>query len=154
MGREIERKFLVKGESWRAGTAGVLYCQGYLSMEKERAVRVRTAEGCGFLTIKRHISSRVRMEYEYEIPVDEARNILNNICIKPLIEKKRYRVGYQGNVWEIDEFLGENRSLVLAEIELEAENQSFEKPEWVGEEVTEDPRYLTISLVRHPYSTW
>jgi len=94
------------------------------------------------------------MEYEYEIPVDEARNILNNICIKPLIEKKRYRVGYQGNVWEIDEFLGENRSLVLAEIELEAENQSFEKPEWVGEEVTEDPRYLTISLVRHPYSTW
>ena len=154
MGKEIEIKFLLKNDSWRSLACGEICHQGYLSSTKERVVRVRIIGAKGFLTIKRFISGMLRMEFEYEIPIEDAREMLDQVCEKPLIEKKRYRIEYQGMVWEIDEFLGANEGLVVAEVELKQENQSFEKPEWIGAEVTEDPRYLNINLVRHPFSKW
>jgi CYTH domain-containing protein len=154
MGKEIERKFLLKDDSWRSLACGKIYHQGYLSITKERVVRVRVIGEKGFLTIKRFISGMLRMEFEYAIPIEDAREMLDEVCEKPLIEKKRYRIEHQGMVWEIDEFLGANEGLVVAEVELEQENQSIEKPEWIGAEVTEDPRYLNINLVRHPFSKW
>ena len=154
MGIEIERKFLLKDDSWRSLSSGRIYYQGYLSTTKEHIVRVRIIGNKGFLTIKRFISRRLRMEFEYEIPFEDAREMLDEVCEKPLIEKKRYRIEHQGMVWEIDEFLGANQGLILAEVELEQENQFVEKPEWIGAEVTEDPRYLNINLVKHPFSKW
>ena len=154
MGKEIERKFLLKDDSWRSLSSGRICYQGYLSSTKEHVVRVRIIGEKGFLTIKRFISKRQRMEFEYEIPIEDAREMLDEVCEKPLIEKKRYRIEHQGMVWEIDEFLGANQGLILAEVELEQENQFVEKPEWIGAEVTEDPRYLNINLVKHPFSKW
>jgi len=154
MGKEIERKFLLKDDSWRSLSSGRICYQGYLGGTKEHVVRVRIIGEKGFLTIKRFISKRQRMEFEYEIPIEDAREMLDEVCEKPLIEKKRYRIEHRGMVWEIDEFLGANQGLILAEVELEQENQSVEKPEWIGAEVTEDPRYLNINLVKHPFSKW
>jgi adenylate cyclase len=154
MAKEIERKFLLKNDSWRAGASGTFYCQGYISRDKDRAVRIRIIEDKSFLTVKRLISETVRMEFEYDIPVADARVMLEEICEKPLIEKKRYRISHRDFVWEIDEFFGENAGLVVAEIELTDEDQAFEKPDWIGEEVTNDFRYLNVNLVRHPYTRW
>lgn len=154
MGKEIERKFLVKGDSWRKGIQGVPCRQGYLSTFKERTVRVRVIGNEGFLTIK-GISSRVsRDEYEYAIPVKDAQEILTNLCELPLIEKNRYKIQDGGNIWEIDEFLGENQGLIIAEVELREENQELSLPDWIGEEVTGDPRYFNSNLITHPYSRW
>lgn len=154
MGREIERKFLVKDDSWRKGAVGKLYCQGYISRDEQRAVRVRIVEARGFLTIKGRHSERTRLEFEYEIPLADARELLDTLCHPPLIEKNRYRVDYAGNTWEIDVFSGENAGLIVAEIELSREDQPFEMPPWAGREVTDDPRYLNTSLSKHPYRQW
>jgi len=154
MGTEIERKFLVRGTAWRSGAAGVRYCQGYLSLGAERTVRVRTCGGRGFLTVKGPGEGMARREYEYEIPWRDAREMLEMLCEKPLIIKARYRVGYEGLVWEVDQFHGENSGLVIAEIELEHQGQDVPLPDWVGKEVSGDPRYYNASLVRHPYSQW
>jgi CYTH domain-containing protein len=154
MGIEIERKFLLTSTSWKEFAPGTSYRQGYLNSTKERTVRVRTIDDKGFLTIKGLSVGATRVEYEYEIPVADAEHLLDELCEKPLIEKNRYKIAHGGFVWEVDEFFGENKGLIVAEIELESENQSFDKPEWVGEEVTGDPRYFNSSLIKEPYSQW
>ena len=154
MGIEIERKFLLTSTSWKQLAPGTSYRQGYLNSTKERTVRVRTIDDKGFLTIKGLSVGATRVEYEYEIPVADAEHLLDELCEKPLIEKNRYKIAHGGFVWEVDEFFGENKGLIVAEIELESENQSFDKPEWVGEEVTGDPRYFNSSLIKEPYTQW
>jgi len=151
---EIERKFLVKGDSWRESAVGLFYRQGYLALSQERVVRVRTTGGRGFLTIKGATKGISRPEYEYEIPVQDANEMLENLCERPLIEKKRYKIMHKGLIWEIDEFMAENRGLILAEVELSDENQEISAPEWIGEEVSEDSRYYNACLVKHPYNKW
>ncbi len=152
MGKEIERKFMVKKGVWRDKKA-TKYRQGYLSTVKERTVRVRTIEDKGYLTIKGISIGASRMEFEYEIPRQDADELLD-ICEKPLIEKNRYKVENGGFVWEVDEFFGENQGLIVAELELENEDQYFPRPDWIGEEVTDEPRYFNANLVKNPYSKW
>ncbi len=154
MGTEIERKFLLTGDAWRKLAQGVHYRQGYLNSIKERTVRVRTINEKGFLTIKGITVGATRVEYEYEIPKDECTAMLDDLAEKPIIDKSRYKVDYEGFTWEIDEFFGENHGLIVAEVELESEDQKFEKPEWIGEEVTGDPRYFNSNLINHPYTKW
>jgi CYTH domain-containing protein len=153
MAEEIERKFLVRGDGWRDAPA-TAYRQGYLSTTAERTVRVRVAGETAKLTVKGASRGATRAEFEYEIPVEDAEAMLEGLCERPLIEKRRHRVPYGGLTWEVDEFFGENRGLVVAEVELEREDQEFEKPPWVGSEVTADPRYFNANLVRHPFRRW
>lgn len=150
---EIERKFLVVGEAWKAGGGGVLYRQGYLSTHRERVVRVRTMGDRAALTIKGVAEGISRLEFEYEIPVDDAGRLLD-LCGRPPIVKTRYRIEDRGLVWEVDEFHGANDGLVTAECELEREDQEIEKPDWVGEEVTADPRYSNAQLFLKPFGSW
>jgi adenylate cyclase len=152
MGTEIERKFMVKKGVWRDKKA-TKYRQGYLSIVKERTVRVRTIEDKGYLTIKGISIGASRLEFEYEIPRQDADALLD-ICEKPLIEKNRYKVENGDFVWEVDEFFGENQGLIVAELELESGDQYFPKPDWIGEEVTGDPRYFNSNLIKNPYSKW
>jgi len=154
MGIEIERKFLVVGNDYRAEGRGLSYRQGYLSTIKERVVRVRIIGQQGFLTIKGANVGAVRPEFEYEIPIADAAVMLENLCEKPTLDKIRYQVKFRGFIWEVDEFLGENTGLIVAEIELADENQAIIKPEWVGEEVTGDPRYFNSNLIKAPYKSW
>ena len=154
MAQEIERKFLVKGDAWRRPGDSKRIRQGYLSTVKERTVRARTAGNRGYITIKGTNIGAVRPEYEYEIPFADANEILDRLCEQPLIEKTRYRVPFGGLIWEIDEFEGENRGLIVAEVELKDEHQPVELPDWVGKEVTGDPRYFNSSLIAHPFSRW
>jgi Uncharacterized protein conserved in bacteria len=154
MGREIERKFLLAGDGWRRLADGIEYRQGYLCADRERTVRVRLAGGRGFLTVKGPTVGAGRDEYEYEIPATEARTMLDTLCPQPQIEKKRYTIPYRGHIWEVDEFFGANHGLLLAEIELADENELFERPDWVGTEVTGDARYSNAMLCRSPYRDW
>jgi len=151
---EIERKFLVRGDDWRTRGVGMPYRQGYLSTTPERSVRVRQVRDKGYLTIKGITVGATRAEYDYEIPADEAGELLDNLCERPLIEKTRYRVECHGLTWEIDEFEGDNAGLIVAEVELEKEDQEIVLPDWVGEEVTGDPRYYNARLVTNPYTQW
>ncbi len=152
MGLEIERKFLVCGDGWKAGTPQRL-CQGYLCREPERTVRVRLAGEQAFLTIKGANQGATRAEFEYPIPVEDARQLLA-LCEGPVIDKTRYTLTHAGMVWEVDEFHGDNVGLVVAEVELEREDQAFEPPPWLGQEVTHDKRYFNSSLIAHPYADW
>lgn len=154
MGKEIERKFLVSGNTWRGQEVGKSYRQGYLSTVKERTVRVRTAGDKGFITVKGVSIGATRSEYEYEIPLADASEMLDRLCERPLIEKTRYRIPHEGLVWEIDEFEGDNRGLITAEVELKDEHQSVALPSWTGREVTGDPRYFNSNLVAKPFSKW
>ncbi|WP_299426602.1 CYTH domain-containing protein [uncultured Meiothermus sp.] len=154
MGTETERKFLVRPSDWKKGAVGMVYRQGYLSTDKARTVRVRVAGEMGYLTIKGMAEGITRLEYEYPIPPTDASELLDQLCLRPLIEKTRYRIEVHGRVWEVDEFAGENQGLVVAEVELESPDHPLELPDWVGEEVTHDPRYLNASLVENPFSTW
>ncbi len=149
---EIERKFLVSGHAWRSADA-VLYRQGYLNRDKQRTVRVRIAGDRAYLTIKGVSSGATRVEFEYEIPVSEAAQLLT-LCDGPLIEKTRHRVTVGPHVWEVDEFHGDNDGLVVAEIELGSEDEAFARPEWVTVEVTEDARYYNSNLAVRPFRTW
>jgi len=154
MGEEIERKFLVEGDAWRETAEGTRVRQGFLSTEAERTVRVRVAGRRGTITVKgKNVGAR-RAEFEYEIPAAEAERMLDTLCKRPLIEKVRYTLAVSSHTWEIDVFEGENAGLVVAEIELGSEDEAFEKPEWVGEEVTDDPRYFNSNLVANPYRHW
>jgi adenylate cyclase len=154
MAKEIERKFLVKGEDWKVLAKGTSYRQGYLNSIKERTVRVRTIADKGFLTVKGITTGATRSEFEYEIPAADANAMLTEFCEKPLIEKNRYKIQAGLHVWEIDEFFGENQGLIVAEVELASEDQAFEKPGWVGQEVTGDPRYFNSNLIEHPFTKW
>lgn len=153
MAEEIERKFLVHGDGWRE-VEGEVYRQGYLNTQKERTVRVRVHGERALLTIKGENEGAVRVEYEYEIPLEDANEMLDQLCERPLIEKKRYKIDFNEHVWEVDEFFGDNDGLIVAEVELESEDADFEKPEWIAEEVTDDPRYYNANLVGHPYKKW
>jgi len=154
MGEEIERKFLVSGEAWRQTAEGTRYRQGFLSTEPERTVRVRVAGPRGSITVKgKNVGAR-RAEFEYEIPVADAERMLDTLCKRPLIEKVRYVLAVGAHTWEIDVFEGDNAGLVVAEIELRREDEAFERPEWVGDEVTDDPRYFNSNLVANPYRAW
>ena len=155
MGLEIERKFLLISEEWRAqATDARYYCQGYLCTDKERAVRVRIVADTATLTIKGPASGISRLEFEYPLPLADAKTLLERLAQKPLVEKIRHLVPHHGRIWEVDEFLGLNQGLIVAEVELESEDQAFAKPPWAGEEVTADPRYQNARLVKHPYATW
>ena len=149
MALEIERKFLVIGNEWQLA-AGVKFSQGYLNRDKNRTIRVRIADNRGFLTIKGATNGATRTEFEYEIPIADAENLLD-LCERPIIQKIRYIFHYKGFKWEVDEFEGDNMGLVVAEIELQSEDQLFEQPSWVGKEVTDDPRYYNANLTQHPY---
>ncbi|MBN2061442.1 MAG: CYTH domain-containing protein [Deltaproteobacteria bacterium] len=152
MAKEIEKKFLLKKGDWPRENV-MKYRQGYLSSAKERTVRVRTAGEKGYLTIKGLAAGATRLEFEYEIPLQDA-VILLDLCEKPLIEKNRYKVVEGDLTWEIDEFFGENKGLVIAEVELDREDQDIIKPDWVGEDVTGDTRYFNANLIKYPYTKW
>ena len=154
MGKEIERKFLVKGDGWRALAKPVKYRQGYLSTVKERTVRVRTIDNKGYLTIKGITTGVTRAEYEYEIPAADADRMLTDLCEKPLIEKSRSTIALGGLNWEVDEFFGENQGLIVAEVELQSADQAVAKPAWVGQEVSGDPRYFNSNLIKKPFARW
>lgn len=154
MGKEIERKFLVNGDAWRVLGQGIRYRQGYLSTVKERTVRVRTIADKGYLTIKGVSKGIARAEFEYEIPIDDANALLDDLCERPLIEKDRRKITHGHHTWEVDEFFGDNAGLIVAEVELESEDQVFEKPEWIGREVSDDPRYFNANLIANPYRNW
>lgn len=154
MGTEIERKFLVQGEAWRRGAVGTALRQGYLSVDPDRTVRVRLAGTKGWLTIKGRQRGIERIEFEYPIPTEDAAVLLKEFCLRPLIEKTRYRVEAGGRVWEVDRFSGVNEGLVLAEIELESPDVEVDLPDWLGAEVSHDRRYTNSSLVAKPFTQW
>ena len=152
--QEIERKFLVIGNGWRDATEERDVCQGYLSLDKDRTVRVRLASGKGTITIKGPSRGITRPEFEYPIPSEDARLLLHEFCLQPVIEKTRYLVPQGDHLWEVDVFRGANEGLVVAEVELSSEDEEVEPPAWIGEEVTGDPRYLNARLVERPFTTW
>lgn len=152
MATEIERKFLVTGTAWRQPNP-VRFSQGYLNRDRERTVRVRLAGERAFLTIKGPTKGISRAEFEYAIPVADAEQLLG-LCQGPIIEKARHVVVHNGTTWEVDEFFGENAGLVVAEVELDHEHQSFERPSWLGQEVTNDTRYFNSNLASNPFGTW
>jgi adenylate cyclase len=159
MATEIERKFIISGSGWRdIAAAGNTIRQGYLvdvGPDNIRAsVRVRVEGDKANLNIKSATLDMTRSEYEYPIPMEDALEMLEHLCIWPLIEKTRYEVEHAGHLWEIDVFEGDNEGLVVAEIELQSVDEPFEKPSWAGEEVTDDPRYYNVCLTSNPYKEW
>lgn len=154
MGKEIEYKFLVTSDIYKKLGNCTYYKQGYLSLDKERTVRVRVVGSTGYITVKGKTEGASRAEFEYVVPVEDAMTMLNELCIKPLIEKYRYKIDINDLVWEVDEFLGENVGLVVAEVEVPYEGYVVEKPEWVGKEVTSDSRFFNSNLIHYPYSRW
>lgn len=155
MAREIERKFLVINDSWRSHIDSSDYFrQGYLSNTTKCSIRVRVSGNKGYLNLKSATLEIQRTEYEYEIPGHEAEEMLNDFCDGPLIEKTRYYVRHDRYLWEIDVFEGANAGLIVAEIELSDPEEPFTKPAWVGREVSDDPRYYNVCLVKHPFIEW
>lgn len=154
MAKEIERKFLVNSKDYQLGATKVYMCQAYLMIDKLKVVRVRISGEKAFLTIKSSVNGISRDEYEYPIPVEDAEAMMKDLKVSPPVEKYRYYKEIGGKTWEIDEFLGANKGLVVAEIELNAEDEAFEKPEWAGEEVSQDKKYFNAYLSMHPFSEW
>ena len=159
MAIEIERKFLLTNDTWREqADAGNMMRQGYFAgpeTSKPRAsIRVRIDNEHAFINIKSYELGISRQEYEYPIDRDDAEKMLTSLCQRPLIEKTRYKVVDGNHTWEIDVFTGDNEGLVVAEIELQDENELFHKPVWIGEEVSDDPRYYNVCLIQHPYKDW
>lgn len=155
MGKEIERKFLIDQQQWDnlSKPEGKLFRQGYLLSDKDKTVRVRATETKGFLTIKGQTIGATRMEYEYEIPVAEATELLDNFSLSEL-SKTRYEIPFSGKVWEVDVFLGDNKGLTVAEIELDSEDEIFDLPDWVSKEVTEEEKYYNSNLTVIPFKDW
>lgn len=154
MGIEIERKFLVGGDGWRQQAAShTRFSQGYLSRDPARTVRVRIAGDAAFLTIKGATTGATRAEFEYAVPLADAQQLLA-MCDGPVVEKVRHLCPFEGMTWEVDEFLGANAGLVVAEIELDAEGQAFARPAWLGAEVTGDARYVNANLAVRPFTSW
>ncbi len=159
MAVEIERKFLLLNDTWRefAGDGNVMR-QGYFAgptvTSPRASIRVRVDNEQAFLNIKSYELSISRQEYEYEIDRSDAETMLATLCEKPLIEKTRYKINVGRHIWEIDVFEGDNKGLVVAEIELRDEDELFEKPDWLGKEVSDDPRYYNVSLIKHPFKDW
>lgn len=154
MGIEIERKFLVASDGWRAQASGAIrFSQGYLSRDPARTVRVRIAGQQSFLTIKGATTGATRAEFEYAVPLGDAQQLLA-LADGPVVEKIRHLCVLDGMTWEVDEFLGANAGLVVAEIELESEAQPFTRPAWLGDEVTGDARYVNANLAVRPFTSW
>jgi len=152
---EIERKFLLASERWRAAvTKSVEIVQGYISQSDTSLVRVRIAGEGSTLNIKGTTVGISRKEYEYDLPLEDAKEMLTHFCAARMIRKTRHHAKHEGHSWEIDEFSGRNTGLIIAEIELSGENEIFIRPEWLGVEVTGDPRYYNVCLVEHPFGTW
>jgi adenylate cyclase len=154
MGVEIERKFLVKDDSFLKNISGSRYIQGYLSSNGAVGTRIRIANNKGILTIKSAVKGISRAEFEYEIPLEDAKIMLHTLCLKPLISKTRYKIEYCGLVWDVDVFDGENTGLIMTEVELESETQQVSMPDWVDKEVTGKMRYYNSRLMCYPYSKW
>ena len=158
MGKEIERKYLVKQAKWQAhkeniSAIGSRYSQGYISTIDNTTVRLRTVGNQGYLTIKGKTIGFTRSEFEYPIPLQDAESMLQSLCAKPLIEKVRYKIDSGYLTWEVDEFFGENEGLIIAEVELTTEDQQIDLPSWIDKEV-KDEKYFNSSLVQFPYSQW
>ena len=155
MAIEIERKFLLANDNWRPLVSkSIVYRQGYLNSDEHSSVRVRVSDDTAKLNIKSATIGATRQEYEYDIPAEDAHELLSTLCQKPLVEKTRHIVVIKQHTWEIDEFSGENQGLIVAEIELSKEDEAFEKFDWVGQEVTEDVRYYNNQLAKQPYTSW
>ena len=158
MGKEIERKYLIKKDEWQSykqysSVTGTKYCQGYIPTGNTTTVRLRTIDKQGYITIKGETTGYTRSEFEYPIPLEDAEEMLSTLCLKPLIEKIRYKVNQNDFTWEIDEFLGDNAGLIIAEVELESEDQQIDLPHWIDKEVN-DKKYFNSSLTKYPYSQW
>ncbi len=155
MAREIERKFLVINDGWRDGADhGVRFKQGYLCEPNTASVRVRIEGDVARLNIKSATLGISRHEYEYDVPLRDAEEMLKSLCGGPLIEKTRYHVEHGPHVWEIDVFDGDNAGLIVAELELQREDEPFEKPAWLGAEVSHEKRYYNVMLAKHPFKDW
>jgi len=155
MAIEIERKFLLVDDSWRAlVTKTINYRQGYLNSDEHSSVRVRVSDDTAKINIKSATIGSQRQEYEYDIPPNDAHELLTTLCHKPLVEKKRHLVVIGQHTWEVDEFEGENAGLIVAEIELSSVDEAFDRPSWVGQDVTEDIRYYNNQLSKKPYKNW
>lgn len=155
MAIEIEHKFLLNDDSWRQQvSSSAYYCQGYMTSESNVSIRVRISGQQSWLNIKRAVMGSQRDEYEYAIPLADAQAIIKDLCRRPLIEKTRHFVPVGPHVWEIDEFEGDNTGLVVAEIELSEPGEEFQRPAWLGREVTDDIRYYNNNLTLLPYKDW
>jgi adenylate cyclase len=155
MGVEVERKFLVVDDSWRSAvTSQTRIVQGYIAQTRTATVRVRVKGDRGFITLKGNSVGISRSEFEYEIPADDARALLDELVQGPVIDKVRHLVPVEGHDWEVDVFAGENAPLVMAEVELEHSEKDFVRPDWAGRDVSEDQRYFNVNLARDPYSKW
>lgn len=155
MATEIERKFLLASDDWRAEVEeSMRLTQGYLSRGQQSAVRVRIKGDTAQLNIKHTIDGISRLEYEYPLPLTDAQEILERVALRPLIDKTRHHVRRGQHLWEIDEFYGENAGLIVAEIELNDPDEVFERPSWLGKEVSDDVRYYNSRLSECPYSQW
>lgn len=154
MHKEIERKFLIKSDTWRGKAEPAYYRQGYIARTVDRTARIRVANNKGFITIKIKVGPISRQEFEYEIPLQDANAILDSLAPEEIIEKNRYTLTECGHVWEIDEFLGANAGLIVAEVELNSEEEHVTLPDWAGEEVSKISKYFNASLVQSPYGTW
>ena len=154
MGREIERKFLLNENFCAERDDGVEYVQGYIPGTENCVVRVRIMGELAVITVKSRLEGITRLEYEYPIPVDDAAEMLELLCSKPLIEKTRYKIMFAEKVWDVDCFHGANKGLLLAEVEMETEDDVIKLPPWVGDEVTEQEKYLNINLSKNPFLKW
>ena len=154
MAIEIERKFLVKDKPFSIAKRSLKINQGYIINEKSKVIRVREKGDDYFLTIKGNNIGISRLEYDFPISKDDAKELIFHFCKTTLIEKTRHYIKYKGHTWEVDEFHGKNNGLIVAEIELESEDEKFEIPDWVGEEVTQDDRYYNMNLAIHPFTSW
>ena len=154
MAQEIERKFLVADPSFLKPLTGSQIKQGYIAGKERSAARIRIRDSGAFLTLKSEARGITRSEFEYEIPLADAEEMLETLCAPPHIEKTRYVVEWKGHTWEVDVFHGGNEGLIVAEIELAAADQAFEKPPWLGREVSQDVRYFNSNLAHCPYGNW
>ena len=154
MALEIERKYLVDLKKLGTLENGTRIKQGYLSTNKDAVVRVRVKNDKAYLTIKGSNIGVTRLEFEYEIPLIEANEMLDKLCQKPVIDKTRYLIDFENHTWELDIFYGENEGLVVVEVELSSEDETIILPSWVKEEVTSDARYYNSNLMKHPFKDW
>lgn len=155
MGIEIEKKFLLKNDDWKKeADEGELFRQGYMSGSNRSSIRIRVAGNKANINIKSATLGVTRKEYEYEIPVEDANEMLDSMCERPFIEKRRHFIQRGSHTWEIDVFEGDNEGLIVAEIELSDPEEPFDIPCWIGDDVSEDPKYYNVCLVNHPYKDW
>ncbi len=155
MATEIEHKFLIINHDWRKDAdEGITMVQGYMGSNEKSSIRIRINGDSANLNIKSKTIGIQRSEFDYPLPVDEAKEILESLCDRPFIEKTRFHVMHDEHEWEIDVFAGVNEGLIVAELELNSVDEQFTRPDWLGEDVSEDPRYYNICLVTHPYKDW